>query len=94
MKYGLLPLLCSALLRAIVIRMLFGAKWADSRSLGKIPSTDAAIFDRCKKDAGFVPFFVRKMEHPAAKKAFAFAFILRMNQGSEEVPAALKQVRV
>lgn len=72
--------------------MLFGAKWADSKSLGKIPSSDAAIFDRCKKDAGFVPFYIRKMEHPAARKAFAFAFILRMNQGSEEVPAALKQV--
>eukprot|EP00904_Undaria_pinnatifida_P006693 jgi/Undpi1/3153/HiC_scaffold_15.g06527.m1 len=76
------------------IKMIFGAKWADSKSLGKIPSSDQAIFDRCKKDAGFVPYFIRKMQHSAAKRAFAFGFLLRINQGSEEVPVTLKQLMI
>lgn len=74
------------------VKMIFGAKWADANSLSKIPSSDSAIFAQCKKEAGFVPYFIVKMQHPAAKKAFAFGFILRMNKGSDEVPVDLKQV--
>ena len=74
------------------VKMVFGAKWADNKSLRKIPSSDVGIFEKCKKDAGFVPYFIRKMQHPAAKKAFAFGFLLRINQGSDEVSVTLKQV--
>ena len=41
-----------------------------------------------------MPYFIRKMQHSAAKRAFAFGFLLRINQGSEEVPVTLKQVLV
>lgn len=74
--------------------MLFGAKWADTRALRKVPSSDAAIFERCKSDTGFVPFYIRKMQHATAKRAFTYGYLLRLNKGSNEVPVALKQVRV
>lgn len=74
------------------VKMIFGAKWADSKSLSKVPSSEMGIFERCKKNCGFVPYFIRKMQHPAAQKAFAFGFLLRINQGSDEVSVALKQI--
>lgn len=74
--------------------MVIGAKRADAKSLRKIPSSDSGMYDQCAKDAGFVPYYVRDMQHPAAKKAFAFGFLLRICQGSEEVPVAMKHVRM
>lgn len=73
--------------------MLFGAKWADTKALGKVPSSDYAIYERCKDETGFVPFYIRKIQHGAAKRAFTYGYLLRLNQGSTEVSAALKQVR-
>lgn len=43
--------------------------------------------------AGFVPYYLLKMRHSQARNAFVWAFTLRLCQGSEEVPASLKQVR-
>lgn len=42
--------------------------------------------------AGFVPYYLLKMRHSQARNAFVWAFTLRLCQGSEEVPAKLKQV--
>lgn len=72
--------------------MLFGAKWADAKALRKVPNSDSAIYDRCKSRTGFVPFYIRKMQHATAKRAFAYGYLLRLNQGSSEVPVTLKQV--
>lgn len=72
--------------------MLFGAKWADAKALRKVPSSDSSIYERCKAESGFVPYYIRKMQHAAAKRAFAYGYLLRLNMGSTEVPVALKQV--
>ncbi len=42
--------------------------------------------------AGFVPYYLLKMQHSQARNAFVWAFTLRVCQGSAEVPASLKQV--
>lgn len=77
-----------------VVKMIFGGKIADSRSLKKIPTSDAALFDQCKKAGGFVPYYIRQMQHATAKKALSFGFLLRLCQGSDEVPVQLKQVHI
>lgn len=74
--------------------MVFGAKMAETKSMRKIPSSEIGIYERCLKEAGFVPFYIRRMQHAASKKAFAFGFLLRINQGSDEVSVTLKQVCV
>ena len=76
-----------------VVKMVFGGKMADNRSMKKIPASDATLFKQCQKEGGFVPYYVRKMHHQTAKKALSFGFLLRLCQGSEEVPVQLKQVR-
>lgn len=73
--------------------MMFGGKMADNRSLKKIPSADKTLFAQCKADGGFVPYYIRKMQHSPAKKALSFGFLLRLCQGSNEVPVQLKQVQ-
>ncbi|CAM9632431.1 unnamed protein product, partial [Hapterophycus canaliculatus] len=60
------------------VKMIFGGKLADVRALKKIPSSDVTLFSRCKKDGGFVPYYVKKMQHPTAKKALSFGFLLRL----------------
>lgn len=75
-----------------VVKMVFGGKMADNRSMKKIPASDLSLFKQCTKEGGFVPYYVRKMQHQTAKKALSFGFLLRLCQGSEEVPAHLKQV--
>ncbi|CAM9096241.1 unnamed protein product [Ectocarpus sp. 6 AP-2014] len=74
------------------VKMIFGGKMADNRSLKKIPTSDAALFSQCKKDGGFVPYYIRQMQHATAKKALSFGFLLRLCQGSDEVPVQLKQL--
>lgn len=73
--------------------MVFGGKLADHRSMKKIPASDVTLFKQCQKEGGFVPYYIRKMRHQTAKKALSFGFLLRLCQGSEEVPVQLKQVR-
>lgn len=73
--------------------MVFGGKMADNRSMKKIPASDVSLFKQCQKEGGFVPYYIRKMQHQTAKKALSFGFLLRLCQGSEEVPSHLKQAR-
>ncbi|CAM9566090.1 unnamed protein product [Pylaiella littoralis] len=74
------------------VKMMFGGKMADNRSLKKIPGADKTLFAQCKADGGFVPYYIRKMQHSPAKKALSFGFLLRLCQGSNEVPVQLKQL--
>lgn len=89
----LFPLLVTNGGACAVVKMIFGGKMADNRSLKKIPTSDAGLFSQCKKDGGFVPYYIRQMQHATAKKALSFGFLLRLCQGSDEVPVQLKQVR-
>ena len=72
--------------------MLFGAKMADLASLRSVPSSEVAVATTCLECAGFVPYYLVRMLHSNARAAFVWAFTLRLCQGSEEVPVALKQV--
>lgn len=72
--------------------MLFGAKLADMVSLKNIPGSDRGISEKSMEVAGFVPYYLLRMQHSNAKSAFVWAFLLRLNEGSSEVPVALKQV--
>lgn len=74
--------------------MVLGAKAADMKAMAKIPGSDDGIARRCKEMAGFVPYYLMKMIHSNAKSAFAWAFLLRFFQGTDEVPAVRKQVTV
>ncbi|CAM9837574.1 unnamed protein product, partial [Sphacelaria rigidula] len=74
------------------IRMLFGAKQEDSVLMEQIPSSFSAVEKRCREVAGFVPYYVTKPIHGNARMALSWAFLLRLNEGSEEVPPQLKQV--
>ncbi|CAM9733107.1 unnamed protein product, partial [Choristocarpus tenellus] len=73
---------------------LWGAKRADMKALAKIPSSDCKIYQLCKTKAGFVPYYLRlvmvRMLHSNAKHALAYAFLLRLCEGSEEVPTRVK----
>lgn len=75
-----------------VIKMLFGAKMADVNSLRDIPNTNRTISERCMQVAGFVPYYLLRVQHSNAKNAFTWAFLLRLNEGSAEVPLSLKHV--
>lgn len=72
--------------------MVLGAKAADMRAMSKIPSSEDGIAKRCKEAAGFVPYYLKKVQHGNARSAMAWAFLLRLLEGTEEVPATLKQV--
>lgn len=72
--------------------MLFGAKIEDHNSLKNIPSSDKGIADRCRKVAGFAPYYCIDVLHSNARSSFVWAFLLRLNEGSDEVSVALKQV--
>ncbi|CAM9992031.1 unnamed protein product [Choristocarpus tenellus] len=82
--------------------MFFGAKRSGRRALAKIPSKDSKIYQLCKSKAGFVPYYLRlvmipgnvcclkHMLHSNAKHALAYAFLMRLCEGSEEVPTRVK----
>eukprot|EP00752_Nemacystus_decipiens_P018246 g16374.t1 len=74
------------------IKMVVGAKLADMASLKGTPTTEETVSEMCMELAGFVPYYLRKMKHSQARNAFVWAFTLRLCQGSEEVPASLKQL--
>lgn len=75
-----------------VLVMLFGAKIEDHNSLKNIPSSDKAIAERCRKVAGFAPYYCIDVLHSNARSSFVWAFLLRLNEGSDEVPVCLKHV--
>eukprot|EP00903_Cladosiphon_okamuranus_P005778 g5726.t1 len=74
------------------IKMLIGAKLADRASLKNTPTEEQTVSEKCMELAGFVPYYLLKMKHSQARNAFVWAFTLRVCQGSEEVPASLKQL--
>ncbi|CAN0161166.1 unnamed protein product [Scytosiphon promiscuus] len=77
------------------IKMIIGAKLADRASLKTTPTADQLarqVAEKCMALAGFVPYYLRKMQHSQARNAFVWAFTLHICQGSEEVPAHIKQL--
>lgn len=74
--------------------MMIGAKTADMKAMAKIPSTDDGVAKRCMEKAGFVPYYLVKPVHSNAKNAMIWAFLLTLLEGTDEVPASLKQVGV
>ena len=80
-------------LRPAVLIMLFGAKMEDHNSLKNIPTSERTIAERCRKVAGFAPYYCLDVLHSNARASYVWAFLLRLNEGSDEVPVGLKQVR-
>ncbi|CBJ25934.1 probable fusion protein [Ectocarpus siliculosus] len=74
------------------IKMIIGAKLADRASLKNTPTAEQLVAQKCMELAGFVPYYLVQMKHSQARNAFVWAFTLRLCQGSEEVPAQLKQL--
>lgn len=72
--------------------MLVGAKVADTKALDKIPGSDGALYERCYDAVGFVPYYLRRASHARAKSALGWVFLLRLNEGSPQVPRAIKHV--
>lgn len=76
--------------------MLIGAKMEDSANLKVVPSSEKKVEQLCKDLAGFAPYYLcggRRMKHDNARNAFVWTFTRQLCRGSEEVPAAVKQVQ-
>lgn len=86
-------LLCRAPLERAVMKMMVGLKVADTRALGKMPGTESTLYEWCLEAAGFVPYYLRRCSHAAARNALAWAFLMQLNQGSSHVSSGVKQVR-
>ncbi|CAB1103822.1 unnamed protein product [Ectocarpus sp. CCAP 1310/34] len=76
------------------LKMLVGAKMADSASLKGTPTSEKNVKQLCTERAGFAPYYLvgeEKSKMANARNALVWAFTRRLCQGSEEVPAATKQ---